>query len=151
MRLFCKIITYITISCGLSYLAYEGNGSFFIEFLKNIIPLLATLLAINMTSSALIAGELSKLRIKYPKADLTATNKEMKKTFIFQLYLLIALFIIFLLRDALIIQNLEIKKIVTLISNAFAIGIFLYYLEIIYDLGKALFDILNFNNQNEDL
>jgi hypothetical protein len=142
-----KIIAYIAVSLFLGYLAYAGNGCFFDEFLKSIIPLLATLLAINITTSALIIGELSKLKDNHSDADLTISNKAIKRTFITEIVLILALLLVLLIRDILLTLNISIKDYVVLLSNAFVFGVFLYYLEIIYDLGKALLGIVNFNNK----
>lgn len=142
-----KIIAYIAVSLFLGYLAYVGNGCFFDEFLKSIIPLLATLLAINITTSALIIGELSKLKDNHSDADLTTSNKAIKRTFITQIVLILALLLVLLIRDILLTLNISIKDYVVLLSNVFVFGAFLYYLEIIYDLGKALLGIVNFNNK----
>ena len=72
-----KIFTYSAIALLLGYIAYEGNGDFIKEFLKNIISLLATIVAINLPTCALIVSELNKLKDKHPDADVSDISKEL--------------------------------------------------------------------------
>lgn len=141
-----KLIAYISISLGLSYLVSIGVGVFFNQFTNNAIPLLATLLAINITASALIGSELNRLKQTYPNADTKETSFELKQTLILQVVLILSLFVIFIIRDWLIKTNFIHIGYYKLFADAFLIGVFLYYFEIIYDLGKGLLRIIDFNS-----
>lgn len=144
-----KIISYVSVSLFLSYLESLGSGVFFNQIKENIIPLLATLLAINITTSALIAVELKKFISQFNEADPNKVTKELKFSFVIQLFALLFLFLVLLIND-LSIQNLIYKKYSELITNAIVIGVFLYYMEIILDLGKALLQILNANTNSKN-
>lgn len=141
-----KIVAYISISFGLSYLVSIGTGDFFDQFINSAIPLLATLLAINITASALIASELNRLKQAYPNAETKDTAFELKQTLIYQVVFIIALFIVFIVRDWLIESNFLYIRIYKLFANACLIGVFMFFFEIIYDLGKGLLRIIDFNS-----
>lgn len=145
MNSICKIITYITISLLLSWIGYKEEGNGFLDQLSIfIIPLLATLLAINITTMALVAGEIRKIIEKFNDSSIfEKTKKEVGKVFTIQLVLFVTLFFILIVRekDFEYIPNYNYFK--TIISNAFMIGVFGYYLEVIMDSGKSLLEILN--------
>lgn len=144
------MIAYIAISSSLGYIANEGEGDFIKEFLKNIIPLLTTIFAINMPTCALIVNELNKLNDKYPDANVTDVSKELSYSVVIQIAfigLLVCFFIIkdFLLKQEYIGENELLVKYINIGVNSLAIGSFAYFLEIIGDLGKALFKLIYFN------
>ena len=140
-----KIIAYLSISLVLSYIVSIGNGDFFKQFTNNAIPLLTTLLAINITASALIASELNRLKHNYPNANTKETSFELKQTLTLQVIFILFLFVVFIIRDWL--DEIEFIYIgyYQIATNACLIGVFLYYFEIIYDLGKGLLRIIDFN------
>lgn len=145
-----KIVSYIAISLLLGYMAYEGNGDFIKEFLKNIIPLLATIVAINIPTCALLVNELHKLKNQYLNIDVSEICKEMRLSIIVQLLLIVMLVCFLIIRDFLLNQNFVISnfiyiKYINIAVNSFAIGFFIYFLEIVWDLGKALFKLIQFN------
>jgi len=144
-----KIIAYLTVSLLLSCLIFWGDNSFFNSFLQNIIPLLATLFAINVTANSLVTSELNKLKIAHPEANIRNPLKEIKKVFLAQIVIILALFFILILRDFLSGINFPCKNIVTIVTNACVIGSFFYFLEIIADIGKALFMIIDFNSKDD--
>lgn len=149
MNTFFKIVAYISISILLSVLEHFGNSSFFNEFTKNIIPLLATILALNIAASGIIAGELSRLKKTFPDADLKDVSKESKHSFIFQISFIIGLVVVLLCRDFLIEQK-TLESAVNISANACIIGVFLYFLETIYDLSCSLFNLIDFNSKNNN-
>ena len=141
-----KIISYLSVSLFFSYLESLGSGIFFDNLKNNIIPLLATLLAINITTGALISTELKKFTSQFPNASSIDVSKELRFSFIIQLISLVFLFIVLLIND-IITKEITYIKYSEYLTNTIIIGVFLYYLEIILDLGKALFKILNANNK----
>ena len=66
----------------------------------------------------------------------------------FQIFLLCILFISLILKEASFFNQQNYKIWTDLISNAIIVGIFGYFLEIIYDLGVALFQIIETNKNN---
>ena len=66
----------------------------------------------------------------------------------FQNFLLCILFISLILKEASFFNQQNYKIWTDLISNAIIVGIFGYFLEIIYDLGVALFQIIETNKNN---
>ena len=149
-----KIVAYIAISLLLGYMAYEGNGDFIKEFLKNIIPLLATIVAINIPTCALLVNELNKLKDNFLDINVSDIHKEMKISIIIQLLLIIILVFLlvtkdFLLKQEFIISDSSHVKYINIAINSFAIGFFIYFLEIVWDLGDALFKLIQFNTKNK--
>lgn len=142
-----KIIGYLAVSFCLSYLAVNGDGIFISSFTNNIIALLATLLALNITTSALISSEVSKIKYNYPQANVVDISKELKTTLIKQIVLLLFMLVITILSSWIYVEFPSIKNCIMYFVNASAIYAFLYYIEVIYDLGKGLFSIIDFNNK----
>lgn len=140
----CKIITYITVSFVLSFIGYKEEDGFLNQLSIFIIPLLATLLAINITTMALVAGEIRKIIEKFNDSSIfEKSKKEISAVFTTQLILFIILFFLLIIREKEIacIPNYNYWKII--ISNGFMIAVFGYYLEVIMDSGKSLLEILN--------
>lgn len=144
-----KVIAYLAIAIILSYFANIGDREFIKQFSLNIISLLATILAINIPTSTLIISEINRLK---EKANIQAcsTFKELKHGLIMQIAVLFCLFIIQIgcnyAKTKLPFCTLKIS----IISDSFAIVAFIYYLEVIYDLGIALFELLSFKiNDNK--
>jgi hypothetical protein len=142
-----KSITFLTISIFFAFVAMKLESSFADKFAENILALLTTLFAINIASSTLIAGKLREIQ------DMTGhpfikTKKSLKNSFYEQISLIGIAFIFALLRESKYIQNLIECSNCKLICNAILFYTFTSYLDIIRDLGKSLFDLLNFG-ENE--
>ena len=60
LRNFGKFILYLISSCAISGLAYWTGSDFINKFSESILPLLSAILAINITTSALLSGEIKK-------------------------------------------------------------------------------------------
>lgn len=144
-----KLIAYVAVSLLFSCLIYWGSNSFFNSFLQNIIPLLATLFAINVTANSLVTSELNKLKTAHPKANIRNPLKEIKTVFLTQIIIILVLFFLLILRDFLSEQDFAYQYIITIITNACVIGSFFYFLEIIADIAKALFMIIDFNSRDD--
>ena len=131
-----KIIAYLAIASLLSYLANNGDREFIKGFSSNIISLLTTILAINIPTSTLIISEINRIKEKMDIHS-TATFNELKHGLIMQIVVLVCLFVIQTLCAFLKNKNI-------IVSDSFVIAAFIYYLEVIYDLGIALFDLITF-------
>jgi len=139
-----KNFSLITVSILVSLLAKWLNSSFIESFADNQITLLTTLLAINIASSSLIAGKLRDINQKtgYKFVD---TRTELKRSLIVQVTLIaIAFFLMIFTKSEKVIRLME-PDWLNFISNTITVGIFVYYLDAILDLGKALFSLLDFD------
>jgi len=153
MYRFGKACLYIFISVIISIGVYYGDNTFFDSFLNGLIPVLATLSALYMTVSSIIAVEMNKLTERHPGINITNTMYSVKRIFIVQLVLIAALFISFIVRDILIKIEFEITcfhDIVIIFSNAFAIAVFLYFLEALYDVGQTVYSLIDYNGSNNN-
>ena len=150
LRNFGKFILYLILSCAISGLAYWTGSDFINKFSESILPLLSAILAINITTSALLSGEIKKYISNIPNSEscFDDTIKEIKWTFKIQIFLLCILFVSLILKEASFFNQQDYKIWTDLISNAIIVGIFGYFLEIIYDLGVALFQIIETNRNN---
>ena len=93
LRNFGKFILYLISSCAISGLAYWTGSDFINKFSESILPLLSAILAINITTSALLSGEIKKYISNIPNSEscFDDTIKEIKwtfKYFYFAFYLL---------------------------------------------------------------
>ena len=138
-----KVIAYLAISSLLSYLANNGDREFVKEFSSTIISLLTTILAINIPTSTLIVSEINRIKEK-TNIHSTATFNELKHWLIMQIAVLVCLFVIQIVCSFLKNKNIIDGTIINIISGSFVIAAFIYYLEVIYDLGVALFDLITF-------
>ena len=90
---------------------------------------------------------------RHPGINITNTMYSVKRIFIVQLVLIAALFISFIVRDILIKIEFEITcfhDIVIIFSNAFAIAVFLYFLEALYDVGQTVYSLIDYNGSNNN-
>lgn len=142
-----KSITFLTISTFFAFVAMKLESSFADKFAENILALLTTLFAINIASSSLIAGKLREIQ-DMTRHPFIKTKKSLKNSFYEQISLIGIAFIFALLRESKYIQNLIECSNCKLICNAILFYTFTSYLDIIRDLGKSLFDLLNFG-ENE--
>lgn len=140
-----KIVTFVSLSIFFAFIAFKLQSSFADKFSENILALLTTLFAINIASSTLIAGKLREIQERTGHA-FTRTKKSLKSSFYEQIILIGLAFIFGLLRESKVLQtslNIETLKV---ICNSVLFFTFIYYLDIIRDIGKSLFDLLDFGN-----
>jgi hypothetical protein len=119
------------------------ESNFADQFAENILSLLTTLFAINIASSTLIAGKLREIQNK-TGCDFPKTKKNLKNSFYEQIMFIGVVFVFGLLRESKYIHHtIDIDKI-KLICNSVLFLCFIYYIDIIRDIGKSLFDLLDF-------
>lgn len=145
MNDFYKSVTYLVIAFLICFAAEKLKSDFINNFGGNFISLLTTLLAINIASGSLIAGKLKEINIKTGQ-KFEKTSKELRRSLTIQLILIAISFFILLLKSSKIISDCIGASALSLISNTITIGIFIYYLDTIKDLGQALFSLLNFDD-----
>lgn len=139
-----KTFAYLFFSFLLSFLSTKIDSQFINDFSQNFITLLTTLLAINIASSSLIAGKLKELNIKTGQ-NFEKTRKELKRSLSIQLILIAISFILLMFKTSSLFCDLLGAEYLNLISNTITVSIFIYYLDTIKDLGKALFSLLDFD------
>ena len=138
MNRLLKIIAYSAIAIVLSYIANISDREFIKGFSSNIISLLTTILAINIPTSTLIVSEINRIKNKI--------DIQTEPTFE-EIVILICLFIIQIICNYISGKMPLFIFFTNLISDAFAIAAFLYYIEIIYDLGIALFNLISYKTK----
>jgi len=147
---FGKICIYTLISFSIALLIHYSKAEFFYNFLNGLIPLLATLTAIYITSNSLIIIELNRIKDKHSNVNVSDVIKEIKSIFITQIILISSLTFAFILKDFLLNIHFECSKmhaVIIFLTNSFAIGAFSYFIEALYDTGCTLFTLIDFNNK----
>jgi hypothetical protein len=150
MTEFYKSVTYLVFAFIICLFAQKIESSFINDFSNNFIGLLTTLLAINIASSSLIASKLKEISIQTGHG-FDKTKKELKRSLSVQLILIALSFIILLFRTSKVISNIFGTSTLLLVSNTFTVAIFIYYLDTIKDLGRALFSLLDFEEGKNNL
>ena len=140
-----KYISFVVVSVLLSYIAKTLESDFLDKFSDNILGLLTTLFAINIASSTLIAGKLAEIQIKsghsFPK-----TKSNLKNSFYEQICFIGVAFIASLLRESLILKNYFKQDYSIIICDSVIIFSFIIFLEVLLDIGKSLFNLLDFKD-----
>ncbi len=149
MTEFYKSVTYLVIAFLISLFAQKIESSFINDFSNNFIGLLTTLLAINIASGSLIAGKLKEISIQTGQA-FDKTRKELKRSLSVQLVLITISFLVLLLKTSKVISNILTDNILLIASNTITVAIFIYYLDTIRDLGRALFSLLDFDKKDKE-
>lgn len=103
-------------------------------------------MAINIPTSTLIVSEINRIKNKIDIQP-EPTFEELKHGLIMQIVILICLFIIQIICNYISGKMPLFIFYTNLISDAFAIAAFLYYIEIIYDLGIALFNLISYKTK----
>lgn len=142
-----KIVTFASLSIFFAYLAFKLHSSFADKFAENILALLTTLFAINIASSTLIAGKLREIQ-EQTGHPFTKTKKNLKRSFYEQIIFIAFSFVFGLLRESKTLQESLNPDTLRIICNSVLFFTFIYYLDIIRDIGKSLFDLLNFGQDS---
>lgn len=143
-----KIISYIFISGLLAFLISIGTGKYFEVFRSNSVALLTTILAVSISATSLVSGELSKLKRKYPNAKLSDVFGDLEWKIIIQIVMILLLLTTYIVKDILVKNECTILEWYTIANDAILIASLMFSLETIYDLGKGLMELLSFN-QND--
>ena len=144
MNSFYKIVTFLSISLFLGFVAMKLESTFVDKFSESILALLTTLFAINIASSTLIAGKVREIQ-NSTGHSFTKTKKNLKISFYEQIIFICIALIASLLRDSLFLTGLVDSKYVKFACDTILFLSFICYLDIIRDIGKALFDLLDFD------
>jgi len=143
---FYKIISFGSLAFLFAFITLKLESSFADKFSENIIALLTTLFAINIASSTLIAGKLREIQEKTGH-PFTNTKRNLKKSFYEQIIFIAIAFVFGLLRESSLLKQTINPDTLEIICNSVLFFTFIYYLDIIRDIGKSLFDLLDFNDK----
>lgn len=137
-------MTFIAVSTLLAALVYKLESKFADTFAANLLALLTTLFAINIASSTLIAGKLREIQSQTGH-PFTNTKKNLKSTFYEQIWMIALALMFGLIRESQYLKEVFGSGYLIATSNAVLFFTFIYYLDIIRDIGKSLFDLLDYN------
>lgn len=143
-----KITSYLFLALIVSWIGVKIESSFLKTFSDNFIPLLAAILAINVASVSLLVGSMVQVQ-KETGASLEKTIKDLKQSFLIQLLLIAVSFVALLIKGSKKIEFCFGQFYLELVCNTIVLAVFIYYLDMVVDLGKALFTIVEFNNKNK--
>ena len=147
MNRFYKIVAFLSISAFIAFSVMKLESTFADKFAENILALLTTLFTINIASSTLIAGKVREIQEK-TGYQFSKTKKSLKGSFYEQIIFIGVAFLFGVLRESEYLKtnlNCEYFK---LVCNSILFYTFISFLDIIRDIGKSLFDLLEYN-ENE--
>lgn len=144
MNDFYKIVTFVSISAFFAFIVMKLESNFANNFAESILALLTTLFAINIASSTLIAGKLREIQQKTDH-KFTKTKKSLKSSFYEQIIYISIAFLFGIFRESKYLENLLDSANLKLICDSILFFTFISYLDIIRDIGKSLFDLLEFD------
>lgn len=133
--------------CGfiLTALSIKLGSSFLDTFLQNnLIMLLIALLAIHITTLSVIMTKLKELSDKYGQS-FSNTIKEMRISLYEHIVLIVLGLVVLILKESTVLDSFICNW-----GNACAIllsSILIYSLVILYDTGKSVFEIINFEEK----
>ncbi|WP_136669330.1 hypothetical protein [Flavobacterium sp. H122] len=141
-----KIVAFTSISALFAFISMKLQSTFVDKFAENILALLTTLFAINIASSTLIAGKLREIQEKtgYP---FIKTKKSLKGSFYEQIIFIGLAFIFGLIRESKYLLTIFEADYFKLVCDSVLFFAFFSYLDIIRDIGKSLFDLLEFDEK----
>ncbi len=143
-----KIVIIIIISVSLCVLSIVIESNFLETYLKqNLVLILITLLAINITTLSVILTRLKDIVDKYG-GDFALTISEMYYSLKEQLILISIAILILLFSESKMITSLS--PCYDLIFNILLTAIFIYAIDILRDTGNAIFSILKFDQKDKD-
>jgi hypothetical protein len=127
----------------ISFLSEKLKSNFLNSFSDNLIGFLVTILTINIASTSLIIGELVKIKEETNKY-FERTIKEIKKSIYYQVVMILISFLTMIVKTSQVfIENFG-SVYVSFFTNVILVAILFYFIDIIVDLGKALFSIMSF-------
>lgn len=131
------ILLAVVINCSANYL----NSDFIGPFLKdNIVSILINLLAINIATCTILMTKLNEIKEKH-QVDFSSTYKELKLSLKEQVILIAISFITLIFdKSSVLIDFVPHYKICI---NVILTAVFIYAIDILWDIGKAVFTIIN--------
>ncbi len=136
-----KIGTYIFLGLFLSFLSIKLKSSFVEKLCDYILPLLSILFAINIVNNTIISNKLYEIT-KEKKYSFKSTLKDLKTIYYEQIFIIGITILACIFRSS---ETLQIQFGFDLIKGVFEAIIFfsfIYYIDIILNLGKAIFYLI---------
>lgn len=140
MKTLKELSFFLMIGIVVTGVAYAIKSIFIFTYLQeNIISLLLTLLAINTATSGLVASKIQDIALQYNGIDFSPTLKEMKKSLVQQIILIIIAFAVLLIVDSSIIDFLYKVE----ICNSILVSVFAFAVYALWDTGQSVFIIID--------
>lgn len=133
-----KTISYVTVSALLVWISDCINSNFIDTFNDGFISLITTLFAINVASTSIVFSKLKEIQLE-TGAEFTGTRRELGLGFKSQILLIGVTFIIQVLYNSSLIDN----ETFNFIIKSSTVIIFIYFLDITYDLGKVIMELFS--------
>lgn len=142
-----SISLYLVIAFLLSYSSDKLESPFLQTFLSaNLINILITLLAINTATVSILLSKLNEISKNNNDFNFEDNYKELKKSLIEQICLIIFAVIVGILSSSKLIQaHLSNYQLIMDTANIF---VFVYSIDILRDTGIAIFSITKFEKKN---
>lgn len=136
------ICTFIAIGIGLNAISVWLQSDFLYKFLDmNLILLLAALLAINTTTLSVVMTKMREIADKNGDINFAVTRKEMKASFLEQIYLIVFAVLFQTARHSVLINSRLLYM--DFIFDSLLVAIFIHAIHVVYDTAMSVFVILD--------
>jgi hypothetical protein len=139
-----KSIAFFTTTFVFTFITVKLQSSFGDNFAENILSLLTTLFAINIASSTLIAGKIREIQVA-TKIDFLKTKRSLKNSFYEQIVLIVIALVFSMFRESVYLQSVFSLFTMKLCCDTILFFCFVFYLDVIRDIGISLFELLDFD------
>lgn len=130
----------IIVSIFIVYISCLMQSVALFSYLKdNLLTILLAFLAINTATLGHLSAKIQDIIVEYKNLDFTDTIREMKKSLLEQIILIILTVILIIVDNG---ENVQFK-LKTELLYTFFIAIFIYALDILWDTGKSVFIIVD--------
>lgn len=138
---YCKNISVmIIVSIFIVYISCLMQSVALFSYLKdNLLTILLAFLAINTATLGHLSAKIQDIIVEYKNLDFTDTIREMKKSLLEQIILIILTVILIIVDNG---ENVQFK-LKTELLYTFFLAIFIYALDILWDTGKSVFIIVD--------
>lgn len=130
----------IIVSIFIVYISCLMQSVALFSYLKdNLLTILLAFLAINTATLGHLSAKIQDIIVEYKNLDFTDTIREMKKSLLEQIILIILTVILIIVDNG---ENVQFK-LKTELLYTFFLAIFIYALDILWDTGKSVFIIVD--------
>ncbi|MGL4582403.1 MAG: hypothetical protein ACRCVU_05425 [Flavobacterium sp.] len=136
-----KIGTYIFLGLFLSFLSIKLKSSFIEELCDYILPLLSILFAINIANNTIIVSKLYEVS-KEKKYSFKSILKNLKISYYEQFFIIGITLLACIFRSSEILRTQFGLDLIKAVFDAILFFSFIYYIDIILNLGKAIFYLI---------
>jgi hypothetical protein len=137
-----NILVFIGLSSIIVIMAFLLKSDFLDKFLTNdLLIILPTILAINVATSSILLSKISDIEIQI-KFKFTKTVKGMRNALKEQIVLIVVTVVLLIVYKSIFLIDLTSNSdYYHLIINILLLSVFIWYLDILRDIGQAMFDI----------